>query len=93
MNRGTVIFLTLVVLLTHTLAIYQTPYGEFAAPYDSAHVAYRIGRNLVYTGVAQWDPGGAPADSYPSLMWIGLSAVASRLNFSPIGKPGAPGDP
>jgi len=83
MNRGTVIFLTLVVLLTHTLAIYQTPYGEFAAPYDSAHVAYRIGRNLVYTGVAQWDPGGAPADSYPSLMWIGLSAVASRLNFSP----------
>lgn len=83
MNRGTVVFLTLVVLLTHTLAIHQTPDGDFAAPYEAAHVAYRIGRNLVHAGVARWDPATPPADSYPSLTWIALGAVAARVNAAP----------
>ena len=83
MNRGTVIFLTLVVLLTHTLAIYQTPDGEFAAPCEPAHVAYRLGRNLVHSGAAQWDPATQPQASYPSLIWIGVGAFASRLSIPP----------
>jgi len=83
MNRGTVVFLTLVLLLTHTLAIHQTPDGDFAAPYEAAHVAYRIGRNLVHAGVARWDPATPAADSYPSLAWIGLAALAARVNIGP----------
>lgn len=83
MNRGTVVFLALAILLAHAFAIHQTPDGDFAAPYELAHVAYRIGRNFVYEGVARWNPGGPPTDSYPSLAWIALSAIAARLYLYP----------
>ena len=56
MNRGTVIFLALAVLLAHTLAIYQTPEGEFGPPYEVAHAAYRLGRNAVFEGLPLWNP-------------------------------------
>lgn len=84
MNRGTVILLALAILVAHTFAIHQTPEGEFAATYEIAHVPYRIARNLVYEGVALWNPGGPSAESYPSLLWILVSAFATRLYASPI---------
>jgi hypothetical protein len=84
MNRGTVVLLALAILLAHTFAIHQTPDGGFAAPYEIAHVAYRLGRNLVYEGAALWNPGGAPVESYPSPAWVLLSAAAARLYASPI---------
>jgi len=83
MNRATVVFIALAILLAHTLAIHQNPDGDFAAPYDWAHVAYRLGRNLVYTGRALWDPQGGWVESYPSVIWIGVSSVAERLYVSP----------
>jgi len=52
MNRATVVFIALAILLAHTLAIHQNPDGDFAAPYDWAHVAYRLGRNLAHQGRA-----------------------------------------
>jgi hypothetical protein len=85
MNRGTVILLALAILLAHTFAIHQTPHaGDIAAPYEIAHVAYRLGRNLVHEGAALWNPGGAPVESYPSALWVLVSALAARLYFSPI---------
>src|SRR5512134_226939 len=71
MNRGTVILLALAILLAHTFAIHQTPQaGDIAAPYEIAHVAYRLGRNLVHEGAALWNPGGLPVESYPSALWV-----------------------
>src|SRR5262249_20873804 len=84
MNRGTVVFLALAILLAHTFAIHQTVRGDLAAPYEGAHVAYRLGRNLVYEGSAQWNTGGPPVESYPSLVWVLVSAFAARLYISPI---------
>ena len=83
MNRGTVVFLALAVLLAHTLAIYQTPDGGLAQPFEISHVAYRVARNLVYEGEALWNPGGAPVESYPSVAWILVNAVAARLYLAP----------
>ncbi|NOT29959.1 MAG: hypothetical protein HOP15_05870 [Planctomycetes bacterium] len=84
MNRGTVVLVALAILLAHTFAIHQTPDGDFAAPYEMAHVAYRLGRNLVYEGSASWNPGGPAIESYPSPIWVLLAAVAARLYASPI---------
>jgi hypothetical protein len=84
MNRGTVILVALAILLAHTFAIHQIPKnGDIAAPYEIAHVSYRLGRNLVYEGAALWNPGGAPAESYPSVMWVLVSALAARVYLSP----------
>jgi len=83
MKRTTVIFLALAILLAHTLAIHQTSQGEFAAPYDIAHVAFRLGRNLVHSGLPTWDPLGAPSEAYPSLLWVLLSALAELLRIFP----------
>ena len=83
MNRGTVVFLALAILLAHTLAIHQTPEGDFAPPYEIAHVAYRLGRNLVYEGSASWNQGGGWVESYPSPLWILLSAFSARTYLSP----------
>lgn len=84
MNRGTVVLVALAILLAHTFAIHQTPDNDFAAPYEMAHVAYRLGRNLVYEGSASWNPGGPAIESYPSPIWVALSAVAARLYADPI---------
>ena len=83
MNRTTVVFLALAILLAHTLAIHQTPEGGFAAPYGSAHAAFRLGRNLVHEGRALWDPQGPWAESYPSPLLITVSAAAERVYAFP----------
>jgi hypothetical protein len=84
MNRVTVILLALAILIAHTFAIHQTPDGDIARSYEIAHVAYRLGRNLVYEGAAQWNPGGPPVESYPSALWVLVSASAARVYLSPI---------
>jgi hypothetical protein len=85
MNRGTVILLALAILIAHTFAIHQSPAtGDIARAYEIAHVAFRLGRNLVYEGVALWNPGGPPVESYPSALWVLVSAAAARVYVSPI---------
>jgi hypothetical protein len=84
MNRVTVIVLALALLLTHAFGIHQSHTGEFAAPYDRAHVAFRVGRNLAHAGEAQFQPGAASVESYPSALWVGLCAAAEFRQLSPI---------
>ncbi len=83
MNRTTVVFLALAILLAHTLAIHQTPDGRFGAPYERAHVAYRVGRNLAFEGRATWDVQAPSAETYPSPLWVGLGALAVELEIPP----------
>ncbi|MFT5288484.1 MAG: hypothetical protein ACI8QS_000387 [Planctomycetota bacterium] len=84
MNRTAILFLALAVLLAHMLAIHQTPSGEFAPPYDIAHVAFRLGRNLIHEGALTWNHVEGIYSSYPSLLWVALCAFAERLYISPI---------
>jgi hypothetical protein len=82
MNRNTAIVLGLAILLAHTLALHKDPSGAIAAPYDVAHVAYRIARNGVHSGSLAWESGVFFADSYPSLLWIAVAAAGERLYLS-----------
>ena len=82
MNRTLALFLTLAILVAHTLAIHKNIYDAIAPPYDEAHVAFRIARNFVETGSLAWDPGSAPAESYSSLLWIAVAALGERLDFA-----------
>lgn len=84
MNRTAILFLALAILLAHMVAIHQTPDGGLAPPYDAAHVAFRLGRNLVHEGELAWITGGSVHGSYPSLLWIALCAGAERFHVSPI---------
>jgi hypothetical protein len=79
MNRTTALFLTLAVLLAHTLAIYKVESGAFAPPYDQAHVAYRMAHNFVEHRHFAWDPTLEAAESYPSILWVGVATIAERL--------------
>ena len=79
MNRTTALLVAAAILLGHALAIHKTAGGEIAPPYDVAYVAFRIARNFVQTGHFAWETGVASGDSYPSLVWIGVAAIAERL--------------
>lgn len=79
MNRTIALFLAMAVLLAHALAIHGDANGDFAHPYDMAHVAYRMGRNFVHLGSFAWDPSRPGAESYPSVLWVGVAALAERL--------------
>lgn len=79
MNRATALFVALAILLGHALAIHKTAGGEIAPPYDVAFVAYRIGRNFAQLGELSWTDGVLAIESYPSLLWISVSALAERL--------------
>ena len=83
MNRTTALFLAVALLFAHALAIHHTSDGNFAPSYDDAHVAFRLGRNLVREGTLAWNPGGPAFESYPSPLWVALCAVAERLYWSP----------
>ncbi len=83
MNRLAVILFAVAVLLAHSLGIHQTGGGDYAAPYDFAHVAYRVARNLVREGTLAWNPGGPVVESYPSPSWVLVAAVAERLTIGP----------
>ena len=79
MNRTIALFVGLAVLLAHTLTIHDTLYDDFAPPYELAHVAYRISRNLVYGDGLSWAPGHAGFDAYPSPLWIAITAFSQRV--------------
>ena len=79
MNRTIALFVGLAVLLAHTLTIHDTVFDDFAPPYELAHVAYRLARNVVYGDGLQWSPGEAGFDAYPSPLWVAISAVGQRL--------------
>lgn len=79
MNRATALFVALAILLGHALAVHKTAAGEIAPPYDVAYVAFRIGRNFAQLGELSWTQGVLGIESYPSLLWIAVSALAERL--------------
>ncbi len=82
MNRTTAILVALATLLAHILAIHQNTDGVFGPPYEVAHVAYRVSRNLVFEGTPAWSTAGSVLESYPSPLWVLICAVATRLYFS-----------
>ena len=82
MNRTIALFLALAVLSAHALAIYQANNGDLAPPYDIAHVAYRVGRNLAQTGRMAWDSSLSSDEVYPSTLWVLVAAVAEHTSFS-----------
>lgn len=83
MKRSTVLLLALALLLAHALTLATDDLGRLGPPSDRAFAAFRIGRNLVWDGRAQFDLGAPFAESYPSWPWIFLSALAERLYWAP----------
>lgn len=82
MNRSIALFVALVTLLAHILAIYNDGQGNLAFPYDQSYVAYRLARNLIFEGQVQWNPGMTAFESYPSVVWVAIAAVGERLGAS-----------
>ncbi len=83
MNRITAVLLAMAVLLVHVLGVHRDGLGAFAPPFESAHAAYHLGRNLAHEGVLAWniDPEGATAGglwSYPSPLLVALAALFER---------------
>src|SRR5690349_14284173 len=79
MNRSIALFVALAMLLAHVLAIHSDADGNMAVPYDQAYTAFRLGRNLIQYGSAQWGAAGGGVESGTSLLWIGVAAVGERL--------------
>lgn len=82
MNRSIALFVALAVLLAHSFALHNDGGGSLAPPYDATFVAYRLARNLVHEGALTWMAGAGDIESYPSFLWVLVSAVGERLNFS-----------
>ncbi len=84
MNRTLAILLAMAMLLAHSLALHLNPEGHLGEPYEYAHRAYRLARSLIREGALVWNPGlegsaRGGLESYPSLLWVGLSSLAERL--------------
>ena len=85
MNRITALLFAFAALLTHVLVVHRDLGGTFGAPYESAHVAFRLARNLVTEGSVHWwrDPATAETVgglwSYPSPLLVLISSVFERL--------------
>ncbi len=79
MNRTAALLLALTTLLAHSLLIHQDSAGQFAAPYEAAHAAFRVARNLVHTGEAAWNPGALELEAVASPLWVFMCAIAERL--------------
>jgi len=88
MNRITAVLLAMVALLVHALAIHRDALEAFAPAFDSAHVAFAMGRNLVDAGAAApWvAPDGSShvggMGSYPSPLLVLLSAALELLGVT-----------
>lgn len=85
MNRTIALFVALVILLAHCLAIYTDGQGHFAFPYDPGYVPLRLAHNLIFEGQLRWNPGMTAWESYPSPLWIAFAAVAERLAATRLG--------
>lgn len=79
MNRTIALFVALVTLVAHTLAIHSDVNGTFAFPYDQAYAGFRVARNLVFEGQLTWNPGSPPFESAPSLVWVLVCALGERI--------------
>ena len=85
MNRTIALFVALVILLAHCLAIHTDGQGHFAFPYDLAYVPLRLAHNLVHDGQLRWNPGMQAWESYGSPLWIALATVVERVAGSRLG--------
>ncbi|MEM7517971.1 MAG: hypothetical protein AAF368_13735, partial [Planctomycetota bacterium] len=81
MNRTFTLILALVVLIAHILAIHDTDFDTFGPPYEIAHVAFRLTRNVVWDHSIAWNPGDAGFDVYPSPAWLAILTLTQRLYF------------
>lgn len=79
MNRSIAVFVALVTLLAHILAIHNDGQGAFAFPYDQAYVPFRLARNLVFDGQLAWNPGAPAFESYHSVLWVLVCAAGERI--------------
>lgn len=79
MNRIIAVFVALAMLLAHALAIHDDGLGRLAFPYDQAYAAMRLARNLVYDDQLAWNPGAPAFESYPSMLWVAVCALAERI--------------
>jgi len=82
LNRTFALFLAIATLVAHALALHVDDAGNFAVPYERAHVAFRLARNLVQGGQLSWDGLTPGFDSYPSILWVGVAALAERAYVS-----------
>jgi hypothetical protein len=82
MNRSIALFVALVTLLAHILAIHSDGNGNFAFPYDQAYTAYRVAHNVVFDAQWAWTPGSAGYESSPSVLWDLVAAIGERLSIS-----------
>lgn len=88
MNRITAVLLAMVALLVHALAIHRDVLEAFAPAFDSAHVAFAMGRNLIESGIAApWiGPEGAQhagdLGSYPSPLLVVVAAALEVLGVT-----------
>jgi uncharacterized membrane protein len=86
MNRITAILLAMAALLVHILVLHRNGLGAFGEPYDSAHAAFNLGRNLVHHGQAWWSFDAATGTgigglgSYPSPLLIWISAFVEAVS-------------
>lgn len=83
MNRSASLLFAFGVLLAHALVLCQDQLGHIARPPDGVNVAFRMARNLVRTDSAAFDATGPLLESYPSHLWIALSALADRFYLGP----------
>ena len=85
MNRATALLLAMATLLAHALAVHRDEDGRFGQPYEVAHEAYHLARNLVREGSLAWNPAAVEQDergglgAYPSPLWVGVAALSERL--------------
>ncbi|HIF41567.1 MAG TPA: hypothetical protein EYQ74_10775 [Planctomycetes bacterium] len=84
MNRTLAILLAMAMLLAHSLTLHLNPEGHLGEPYEYAHRAYRLARNLIREGALVWNAGlegsaRGGLESYPSPLWVGLSTLAERF--------------
>ncbi|MEO2163988.1 MAG: hypothetical protein ABGY29_15825, partial [bacterium] len=57
MNRTLAILLAMAMLLAHSLTLHLNPEGHLGEPYEYAHRAYRLARNLIREGALVWNAG------------------------------------
>src|SRR5688572_13647957 len=81
MNRSIALFVALVILLAHILAIHNDGDGNFAFPYDQAYVVFRLASHLVHEGGLVWNLGTSGFESYSSPLWIAIAAFGERLSY------------
>jgi hypothetical protein len=76
------VFVALMALLVHALAIHETYLGAVAPPSDYAHVAFRYGRQLARSGQLSWNASDAVPGLPPSLLWAWVAAFAERFQIT-----------